>query len=231
MEITRQLYRLQEYDIEIEKAEQSLALKTDRLGNRDILDATGEKLTAAQKKLDELKHQRHDAEWQVDDIMSKITATEQQLYGGKITNPKELANLQHEINTLKSRNDTLEDKALEIIELVEEAEKSLAAVSSENKTAEEEWHRQQKQLAADIEQLQTSLASLKQERAQLAGQIDASAINLYEKIRQQKKQAVAKVEQGICRACRISVSASALQRARSGQPVQCGTCGRILFIS
>jgi predicted nucleic acid-binding Zn-ribbon protein len=231
MEITRQLYRLQEYDIEIEKAEQSLALKTDRLGNRDILDATGEKLTAAQKKLDELKHQRHDAEWQVDDIMSKITATEQQLYGGKITNPKELANLQHEINTLKSRNDTLEDKALEIIELVDEAEKSLAAVSSEYKTTEEEWHRQQKQLAGEIEQLQTSLTGLKQERAQLAGQIDASAINLYEKIRQQKKQAVAKVEQGICRACRISVSASALQRARSGQPVQCGTCGRILFIS
>jgi len=39
------------------------------------------------------------------------------------------------------------------------------------------------------------------------------------------------VEQGICRACRISLSANILQKARSGQPVQCGSCGRILFIS
>lgn len=231
MEITRQLYQLQQIDNEIEKEEQTLALKTGQLGKREALDAVQEKISAAQKRLDDLKRQRHDAEWQVDDLLSKITATEQQLYGGKVTNPKELSGLQHEINTLKSRNDKLEDKALEIIELVEAAEKSVAASSSELKSIEEEWHRQQKQLAGEIEQLQSSLAGLKQERTQLTGQIDASAISLYEKIRQQKKQAVAKVEQGICRACRISLSASALQRARSGQPVQCGTCGRILFIS
>jgi predicted nucleic acid-binding Zn-ribbon protein len=231
MGITRQLYQLQEYDIEIEKAEQSLAVKNGQLGNRETLDAAGARLAAAQKKLEELKHQRHEAEWQVDDLLSKIKTTEGQLYGGKITNPKELANLQHEINTLKSRNDELQDKALGIIELVDDEESSLAAVSSEYQTTEEAWHREQKQLAGEIEQLQASLADLKQERAQLASQIGPPAIDLYEKIRQQKKQAVAKVEQGICRACRISLSASALQRARSGQPVQCDTCGRILFIS
>jgi predicted nucleic acid-binding Zn-ribbon protein len=231
MEITRQLYQLQELDIEIEQAEQSLALKTGRLGNREALEAARGKLASAQKRLDELKHQRHDAEWQVDDILSKIKATEQQLYGGKVTNPKELSNLQHEINTLKSRSDELQDKALGIIELVEAGEKDVAAVSSDYKIAEEEWHRQQKQLAGEIEQLKARLAELKQERGQLAGQIDAPVIALYEKIRQQKKLAVAKVEQGICRACRISLSVSALQKARGGQPVQCGTCGRILFIS
>jgi predicted nucleic acid-binding Zn-ribbon protein len=231
MEITRQLYQLQEVDIEIEQAEQSLALKTGQLGNREIPDAAQEKLASAQKRLDELKHQRHDAEWQVDDVLSKIKAAEQQLYGGKVTNPKELSNLQHEINTLKSRSDELQNKALDIIELVEAAEKDVTALSSEYKIIEDEWHRQQKQLAVDIDHLKASLAELKQERGQTASQIDAPVMALYEKLRQQKKQAVAKVEQGICRACRISLSASALQRARSGQPVQCGSCGRILFIS
>jgi predicted nucleic acid-binding Zn-ribbon protein len=231
MEITRQLYQLQELDIEIEQAEQSLALKTGQLGNRETLDAVREKLASAQKRFDELKHQRHDAEWQVDDLLSKIAATEKQLYGGKVTNPKELSNLQHEINTLKSRSDELQNKALGIIDLAEAGEKDAAAASSEYKKVEEEWHRQQKQLAGEIEQLKVNLVDLKQERGQLAGQIDAPVIALYEKIRRQKKQAVAKVEQGICRACRISLSASALQKARSGQPVLCGSCGRILFIS
>ncbi len=131
---------------------------------------------------------------------------------------------------MKARSDQLENKALEIIDQVEAAEKSVAAASSEFKKLEEEWHRQQQQLADDIEHLKKSLADLTEKRQQLVEQIESPAVKLYEKIRQQKKQAVAKVEQGICRACRISLSASALQQARSGQPVQCGTCGRILFI-
>jgi predicted nucleic acid-binding Zn-ribbon protein len=231
METTRQLYQLQELDIEIEQAEQSLAQKNSQLGNRETLDAAMQKLTSGQKRLDELRHQRRDAEGQLDDVLSKIKTAEQQLYGGKVTNPKELSNLQHEINTLKSKSDDLETKALSIIDLVEEAEKSVTAVSSEYKIFEADWHRQQQQLAREIEQLKASLAGLKQDRDQVAGQIEAPVMALYTKIRQQKKQAVAKVEQGICRACRISLSASALQKARSGQPVQCGSCGRILYIS
>lgn len=231
MAVTRQLYQLQELDNHIEQEEQTLALKTGQLGKREALDDAHNRLTSAQQHLKELSHQRHDAEWEVDDILNKITAAEQQLYGGRITNPKELSSLQHEINTMKSRSDLAENKALEIIDQVEVVEKSVAALSREYQKLDDEWRLQQKQIADEIEHLKTSLADLKQERQQLIEQIDVSAINLYEKIRRQKNQAVAKVEQGICRACRISLSASALQKARSGQPVQCGSCGRILFIS
>jgi hypothetical protein len=189
-----------------------------------------QKAAAEQKRLDDLKRQRREAEAQVNDILSKIKAAEQQLYGGKVTNPKELSNLQHEINTLKTQNDNLETKALDIIDKLETTEKSAAAVSAEYKTTEEAWNRRQKQLAVEVEQLKAQLAELKPERAQTAGQIEAPVLALYNKLRQQKKQAVSRVEQGICRACRISLSASAVQRARNGQPVQCSTCGRILYI-
>jgi predicted nucleic acid-binding Zn-ribbon protein len=230
METTRQLNQLQEIDNEIEQAEQSLAQKNRQLGNRETLDAVMQKVTSGQKSLDDLKRQRRDIEGQMSDISSKIKAADQQLYGGKVTNSKELSNLQHEINALKSHNDNLETKALDIIEQIETAEKSAAALNSEYKKLEEEWHLQQQQVAGEIEPLKASLAELKQERAQLAGQIEAPVLALYTKLRQQKKQALARVEQGICRACRISISASAVQRARNGQPVQCSSCGRILYI-
>jgi predicted nucleic acid-binding Zn-ribbon protein len=231
MTITRQLYQLQELDTRIEQEEQALALKTSQLGKREALDDARNRLTSEQQRLKELSHQRRDAESELDDVLSKISAAEQQLYGGRITNPKELSSLQHEVNTMKSRSDQLETKALEIIDQVEVTEKSVTALSHEYQNLEDEWRLQQKQLADDIEQLKTSLTDLRQKRQQLIEQIDSSSVNLYEKIRQQKKPAVAKVEQGICHACRISLSASALQKARSGQPVQCGSCGRILFIS
>jgi uncharacterized protein len=230
METTRQLYQLQELDTEIEQKEQSLAQKSSLLGNRATLDDAMQKVTSEQKKLDDLKRQRRDAEGEVNDILGKIKETEQQLYSGKVNNPKELSNLQHEINNLRSRSDEFQNKALGIIELLEAAEKSAAAAGSEYKTFEEEWNRQQKQVAVEIDPLKADIAELKQERGQLAGQIEAPVMALYAKLRQQKKQAVAKVERGICRACRISLSASAAQRARSGQPVQCSSCGRILYI-
>ncbi len=231
MAVTRQLYQLQELDLEIEQEEQSLAEKTGQIGVRDILDAASSRIESEQKNLDELRRQHRNAEAEFDDLLSKIAATEEQLYSGKITNPKELSSLQHEVTTMRTRSDELENKALEIIDRVEAAEASLTTAKDDYKKLEVEWQNGQKQLAVEIDKLNASLNDLKEKRHQLAGQIDSTAIDLYERIRQQKKDAVAKVEQGICRACRISLSASALQRARSGQPVQCGTCGRILYIS
>jgi predicted nucleic acid-binding Zn-ribbon protein len=231
MAVTRQLYQLQEIDTHTEQEEQALVVKTGQLGKREALDDALNRLAAAQQLLKELSRQRHDAEWEVDDILSKIAAAEKQLYGGRITNPKELSSLQHEVNTMKSRSDQLETKALEIIDQAEEAEKGVVELSRECQKLEDEWRLQQKHLADDIEKLKDSLGDLTQTRQQLVTQTDGDAIALYEKVRQQKRQAVAKVEQGICQVCRISLSASVLQKARSGQPVQCGSCGRILFIS
>ena len=230
MPVAKQLYELQEIDLEIESEEQALDQKTRLLGKRQELDSAIGKLASEQERLEQLRRQQHSAEWEVDDMLSKTAAAEQQLYGGKITNPKELTSLQHEVTTLKDKSDQLENKALEIIEQVEAAEKGVAAASSDVKKLEDQWHRQQQQLSDEIEQLKGRLADLRQKRQQLAGEIDSQAVGLYEKIRQQKKPPVARVEQGICRVCRISLPASELQQARSGHPVQCGSCGRILFL-
>jgi uncharacterized protein len=229
--ITRQLNDLEDLDSGIERAEQSLAQKTARLGVRDVLDVAGESLAGARKHLDALKHHHRDAEAEVADLLGKIAAAEEQLYGGRITNPKELTNLQREINALKGRSDQAETDTLGIIDQVEEADRAAAAAAAEYDRLDEEWQFQQKQLSVDIEQLNVDLEASRHSRQQLAAQIDPPALALYGRVRQQKKPAVARVEQGICQACRISLSSSGLQHARSGQPVQCGSCGRILYIS
>jgi predicted nucleic acid-binding Zn-ribbon protein len=231
MTVTKQLYELQELDTDIEHTMQTLDLKTSQIGKRDVLDNALAQLKTEQKNMEELKHQRREAEAELEDMTSKINAANQQLYGGRVTNSKELSNLQHEVNTLKSVNDELETKALEIIDRMENAEKTVATATNDYEKLEAEWQQQQKQLDSDIALLKKTLTDLTEKRRQLSGQIESPALNLYERVRQQKHQAVAKVEQGICRACRISISASNLQKARGGQPVQCGSCGRILFIS
>jgi predicted nucleic acid-binding Zn-ribbon protein len=231
MSITRQLFQLQELDTEIEQKEQTLKRKQGQLGNRDALNAARDRLAVEGQRLDDFRHQHREAEAEVDDLLDKIAEIEGQLYGGKITNPKELTSLQHESSAMKSRSDELEDTTLAIIDRVEEAEKNVTRATGELEKLEEDWQQRQQQLSQDIEQLSSNLEELRRKRREQVAQVDKATVNLYEKIRHQKSPAVAKVEQGICRACRISLSASALQRARSGQPIQCGSCGRILYLS
>ena len=230
MSIAKQLYQLQEVELEIESSEQALRQIDSQLGENQAVVRVQTKLALEQQRLEELRGQQHSAEWEIDDIMSKLTTAEEELYSGRIRNPKELTSLQHEVDGLRVKRDQLEDKALEVMEQVELAAASVASVSSELKTVEAEWHSQQQQLSTEMEQLKAILADLKHKQQLLLAGIDPQPVEFYYQLKKQRGQAVAKVEQGICRGCRISLPTAEVQRARSGNLVQCSSCGRILFL-
>lgn len=230
MGVAKQLYQLQEVDLEIEASEQTLNRMVSQLGKNQVVVEAQTRLTSEQGQLDALKHRQRSTEREIDDLVSKITTAEEQLYSGRIKNPKELTSLQHEVNVLKAKRDQLENKALEVMDQVEQAEANVAAADGEFNKLEVEWHHQQQQLSADIEALKSKLSDLRDKRQLLSAEIDPQAVAVYDKLRKQKGQAVAKVEQGICRGCRISLPFSELQQARSGNLVQCSSCGRILFL-
>jgi len=231
MGVAKQLYQLQEVDLELESNERALQQVASQLGESQEVVRARNKLASERQRLEELRRQQHSLEWEIDGIATKLTAAEDKLYSGSICSPKELANLQHEVDGLKTRRSQLEDKALDIMEQVELATASVATIDSQLKTMEAEWQSQQQQLSADMEQLKAVLSNLKHKRQTLAAEIDPRAVELYQELKNQKGTAVAKVEQGICRGCRISLSATELQRARSGSLTQCSSCGRILFLA
>ena len=127
MIISKQLYRLQEIDLEIEAKEQSLHLTTRQLGDNQAVTKVQAKLERETQALEELKKQQHSAEWEVDDLSSKLAKEEAELYSGHITNPKDLTSLQHEVELLKSKRSQLEDNALAIMDRVEQGEALIAA--------------------------------------------------------------------------------------------------------
>lgn len=231
MSIIKQLYQLQEVDLEITATEQTVKQITGQLGESEAVIETGKKLALEQQRREELTRQQHSTEWEIDDLTTKLTATEKELYGGRIGNPKELTNLQHEADRLKSRRDQLENKALEIMDQVDIVTKSTAILNNEFKALETEWQTQQRQLSADLAQLKTTLTSLNHKRQLLAAEIDPPSIEIYQELKKKRVTAVARVEQGICRGCRIALPVTELQHARSGSLVRCSSCGRILFLA
>jgi len=231
MGMARQLYQLQVIEVEIKSREQALAKCLGQLGESQMVAEAKARLLSAQERLEKLKHEQHSAEWEIEDLEAKLSAAKDSLYSGRIKNPKELSSLQHEVEGLNAIHDQMEEKVLGIMEQVELATAELDNLSNKFKALEEEWHGEQQRLSAEIKQLKSSLSKLKNERQMALDSIDAETVDLYNHLKKQKGLAVARVEQGTCCGCRISLSTAELQRARGGGSlVKCNSCGRILFI-
>jgi len=231
MSVAKQLYQLQDVDLELESNEQALRQKVSQLGESQEVVRTRAELSSKRQQLDELKRQQLSAEWEIDDLTNKLTNLEQKLYDGSIKNPKELTSLQHEIDSSKVRRGQSEDKVLETMDKVELAEARVATISDELKRIETEWQQQQQHLTIDIEQLKTKLSDIEQKRQLILAEIDPQTVNLYQELKRQKGTAIAKVGQGKCHGCQISLPSVELQRARSGSLVRCSSCRRILFLA
>ncbi len=231
MSVARQLYQLQEVDLELEFREQALNQIASQLGESKAVAETENRLASERQHLEELTHQQHSIEWEIEDVTSKLTTAEEELYSGRLRNPKELTSRQQEIESLKAKRRKLEDQALEIMEKVELATKSVIDLNSELRRLKAEWQSQQRKLTAELERLKAIMSDLKHKRELLATEIDSQVTEIYHELKRQRGTAVARVEQGICRGCRISLPVTDLQRARSGSLVRCSSCGRILFLA
>lgn len=231
MSISKQLNQLQEIDIELESNEKALKEVASQLGNEEVVVGMRSKLDSERADLKKLVEQQRSVEWEIDGVNSKLAAIEDELYSGRTSNPKELTNLQHEADVVKAKRSQLEDNVLEVMEQVDVASGNVTAIEIELKKLEAEWQSQQKELSAELERLKSLVSRLQEKRQLLAKEIDPQTLEVYHELKKQKGIAVARVEQGICRGCRISLPVTELQRVKSGGLVRCGSCGRILYLA
>jgi predicted nucleic acid-binding Zn-ribbon protein len=231
MSIAKDLYRLQELDLALEANTQAQKRVSGQVGESQIVIKSRVKLAEEQKNLENLTAQQKSAEWEIDDLTTKIKDIEKKLYGGKIFNSKELSSLQQETEDIKKRRSALEDKSLGLMDQVELTRKAIVSSKDELAKQEIQWQTQQQQLTAELVQLKAAQTALEDKRKQIAVLIDADTLFTYQELRKRKGLAVAKVEQGICQGCRITLPNTDLQRAKSGGIVRCSSCGRIIFLA
>lgn len=233
MSMGRQLYELQEIDLEIDAKREALSEVMGRLGQSEVLDQVRLSLAGDEERLAELERSQREQEREVEDMRAKSTASEEKLYGGTVKNPKELASLQEQVVNLQRKMRVGDDKTLDIMAEVDTTQQKLSLKRGEVAKIEEDWRAEQASLSQQQAELGAALANLEKKGKDLAGKLDASSLELYQALRRKRHgRAVAKVEQGMCQGCRIALPMSELQRARLGQElVQCSSCERILYVS
>ena len=225
------LYRLQTIDLEIDSGKRRLEEVEAGLGESEELRQARRALQKAEDKLSHWRTTLRDLELEVRSLTAKITSTEERLYSGRITNPKELANLQDEVSYLKRRRSELEDRQIEAMVEVEEHEAEADGKKASLAQIEAEWTQTQKQLTEERGELEERLAHLKTERVKLERSIRAEDLALYVELCSRKGgQAVALLKGGVCQACRVTLPTSQVQQARSGDSLCfCSSCQRILY--
>jgi predicted nucleic acid-binding Zn-ribbon protein len=229
----KQLYELQEVDLEIDAKRETLTQVMGRLGESEVLDEAHLSLARDEEKLVELQRIQREVEREVEDLQAKAAVATDKLYGGTVKNPKELSSLQEQLSNFQRKIGEGDDKTLDIMSKVEAAQKDVSVKRSEVAKIEEGWQAEQASLSQEQTELSAALSTLEQKRKELASKLDTVSLELYEDIRQKRQgRAVAKLERGMCQGCRIALPMSELQRARMGQElVQCGSCERVLYVS
>ena len=233
MNTARQLYELQEVDLDIEAKGETLASVEGRLGESEAIVEGRAALAKEQERLAELGKDQRLGEGEVDDLRSRVALLEQKLYGGSVKNPKELIDLQEQVEHLKKASRDGEDRVLDIMAEMEATQTRMGARTKELTRMEENWLQKQSQLSQERMDLSTYLSCLEQKREELTSKIDSASLELYQNLRGKGQgRAVAKVEQGMCQGCRIVLPMSKLQQVRIAQElVQCSSCERILYLS
>jgi predicted nucleic acid-binding Zn-ribbon protein len=231
MSQTLSLYRLQQVDIQIDRARARLQAIQKMLDDDADLRLATERADSANALFQSIDRDLKQAEADAQNQRIKIEQTEASLYNGKGHSPKELQDLQNDVAALKRHLITLEDIQLEAMVNAEKSISSNQTAQIELRATQNHSSEQHRGLHEEQTLLQKELDKFFSERAAAAGPIPEDALRLYDQLRQQRRGlAVAAIRDNSCSACGSGLTAAQMQSSRaSSQMAFCPSCGRILY--
>jgi hypothetical protein len=204
---------------ELERLEEQLSRLESVIGEQQ---AMVDDIAARQRRLD------HDIEL----LTAKVKAEEAKLYSGSIANPKELTDIQREVESIRRRISGLEDDDLEVMEEREGAEARLRVLLDEAATLRvriEQARVARDEAAGDVAE---KLDVAKREQLDWRPKFDAELLSLYDSIRAAKGGVgVAALIGGVCQGCHMRLPAQEVERIRQATGlVRCDECRRLLVV-
>ena len=232
MTTVKQLYALQEVDLDLDRVYRALELVEEELRIGVSIDNLETALQDEQERLQEAELQQRDNQMESEARRERSGVLETQLYDGSLTNARDLEALQQEAASVRHLLEQDEALSLELSIQIEEAQSKCANLTLELTEIKSRWEAQQSELNDRAAALRAEQSEYEEQRTMLASRFDPATLQRYETLRKSKGgRAVAKVERDLCQGCRMSLPTQLRQRVKSGrQAVNCSSCGRMLFV-
>ena len=191
-----------------------------------------DEISSLEAREGDLRREQAKADADVEQVRTRITRDRTRLDAGQVSSPRELENLQSEIESLLRRQSDLEDVELDVMERLEGAQSRLKEAGAERATitTDAEAARARRDVAlAEIAELS---GTAMQRRAAVLAEEPADLIDLYERLRvQHGGVGAAALRRGQCQGCHLSlntVDLNAIRAAADDDVLRCEECRRIL---
>lgn len=236
MVMLRQLYELQQLDLIRAEKQEALGAVRAELADESNLRQAHARFANIQSQYTSQNALRRDAQLAVEQIEVREEAVHNRLYGGAVTNPRELEAFQEEQTMLSRQKSEAEDLLLERMVATEELQEALASAQETLAAIEEQRSLRVPELRRQGRALTDELQDLNRRRDEMLPKFPPQMLSTYETLLANRDgQAVSRVEAGrgrdVCEACRVALPRSDTQRLRTGESlVQCNNCRRILYM-
>ena len=233
MTTVRQMFALQELDIILDRVQNDHRKAEHELNNGETIGNLEAQLERDSERLLETELKQRATKLEAETQKERSETLNSQLYGGEVTNPRDLESLEHEHSNVLKLVEEHEAALAEITQTIEDAQTKKNELEGKLGEARAEWEVRQAQLQASLKELSVEREGFEGQRTKLTEVLDPVSLEHYEKLRKSKGGlAVARVQRGLCQGCRMSLPTHQQQRVRSGrQTVLCSSCGRMLFLS
>lgn len=198
--------------------------------DKRIVTAT-EELATVKAEADQIALELRRGEVDVETVTDRIKKDEARLSSGNAT-PKELEQLQHEVGTLKKRQETLEEIELEIMVRSEAITARTNTLTTDLASLETLKAEINQRLTAASNEINTVITNKQSDREKVVVKIEKPLIDLYEKIRTASGGVAAAALVGNkCNGCNLAINAVEMERIKSlakDELLRCEECRRIL---
>jgi predicted nucleic acid-binding Zn-ribbon protein len=180
----------------------------------------------------DLGREQSKLEGDIDLVRTRMHKDQQRLDAGQVSSPRELENLQSEIESLKRRQSDLEDEELEIMEKREIVQTRAHELRDEREQLQTTLASAEERRDAAFTEIDAEAEKTNQQRRDLAATIPAELLALYEKVRAASGGVgAAALHRGRCEGCHLQLNAADLNRIREAPEddvLRCEECRRIL---
>ena len=149
-----------------------------------------------------------------------------------ITAPRQAEALMHELETIATRRDELDDQELAHLDEQSELADVLAGLAAAQPAVESAATESSAALSGAAAAIDDELAAIAASRDSVIAHLDAGVIERYERLRSRLGGvAVARLEGSRCGGCHLDLSTTELEEVRgvgTGQLTDCPQCGRML---
>ena len=227
----QRLWRLHEIDLAIVEVRKRAAALDPGKTIQAQINALDAEYAEKGGRAKELSSEQTDLELKQKTIDEKIKKIDKELFGGKIVNPREVEAFEKEIEMFKRQRASMDERLLELFELVPPSNAAAAEVQKKIDAKKAELADYQKRVVKEQERLKVEFGRVNAQRPEAATGIEPGLLARYDAIRQkQGGVGMSKVTKiGTCEMCGMKLPIKSIEGAKEGRVVTCEACHRILY--